>query len=172
MKHAIGRLAPIALALTACVAFGSLAGCSSANEQLRQFIAKTEAQPGGHVKPLPVFKPYQTFVYADQNLRSPFVPSAPLQGRGLRPDPRRHRQFLEQFPLDTLRMVGTLKIGAQIYGLIQTRSGLVNRVRPGNYIGQHDGKITSITPAKIFIREIVPDGSGGYMKRPAALALN
>jgi type IV pilus assembly protein PilP len=48
----------------------------------------------------------------------------------------------------------------------------VHRVIIGNYIGQNDGKITGISPSKIDVREIVPDGLGGYIERPAALALN
>ena len=59
-----------------------------------------------------------------------------------------------------------------MYGLVQTKDGLVHRVTAGNYLGQADGKITEITPAKISLTEIVPDGLGGYMERPAALALN
>ena len=41
----------------------------------------------------------------------------------------------------------------------------------GNYIGQADGRITEITPSKIVLTEIVPDGLGGYIERPAALGL-
>ena len=63
-------------------------------------------------------------------------------------------------------------LGGPIYGLVQTKDGLVHRVSAGNYIGQADGKITDITPSKISVVEIVPDGLGGYMERPAALALN
>jgi len=172
MNHTRNRCGAAVLALAACSAALGLAACSSSDSQLRQFIAQTESEPGGRIKPLPVFAPYQTFVYSDQDLRSPFVPSAPAEGAGLRPDPKRHREFLEQFPLDTLRMVGTLDFDGKTYGLVETRGGLVNRVLAGNYIGQNDGKITSITPSRIFIREIVPDGSGGYIERPAALALN
>ena len=69
-------------------------------------------------------------------------------------------------------MVGTLRLGGPIYGLVQTKDGLVHRVSAGNYIGQNDGKITEISPSKISVIEIVPDGLGGYMERPAALALN
>src|SRR6185437_17159772 len=64
-----------ALALTAMVAVVALAGCSSADSDLQQFIRQTDQQPGGHVEPLPEIKPYETFVYDDQSLRSPFVPS-------------------------------------------------------------------------------------------------
>jgi type IV pilus assembly protein PilP len=69
-------------------------------------------------------------------------------------------------------MVGTLKLSGQMYGLVQTKDGLVHRVTPGNYMGQADGKITDITPSKINVVEIVPDGLGGYMERRASLGLN
>ena len=42
---------------------------------------------------------------------------------------------------------------------------------PGNFVGQNDGRIVGIAPTKISIIEIVPDGLGGYIERPAALAL-
>ena len=90
----------------------------------------------------------------------------------MRPDSKRNREFLEQFSLDTLRMVGTLKLGGQNFGLVKTKDGLVHRVLPGNHLGQSEGKIVSIEPSKISLVEIVPDGLGGYMERPASLALN
>ncbi len=169
MSNTLGR---IGLAALACAALAVLNACSSADDQLQQFINQVNHEPGGRVEPLPEVKPYQTFIYAAASLRSPFVPSGPASGSTLRPDAKRNREFLEQFSLDTLKMVGTLRLGGQIYGLIETRGGLVNRVLPGNYIGQNDGKITSITTSKILIREIVPDGTGGYIERPAALALS
>ena len=88
------------------------------------------------------------------------------------PDQKRSREFLEQYSLDTLRMVGTLRLSGQMYGLVETKDGLVHRVTTGNHMGQAEGKITEITPAKISLVEIVPDSLGGYMERPAALALN
>ncbi len=91
---------------------------------------------------------------------------------GVRPDVRRNREYLEQFALDSLKMVGTLNIGGKNYGLVQSKDGLVHRVLPGNYIGQNDGRVGSVTPAKINVTEIVPDGLGGYMERPAALPLS
>ena len=129
--------------------------------------------PGGRVEPLPEVKPYETFVYSAGTMRSPFQPGgAGGPGSGLRPDSKRNREFLEQFSLDTLKMVGTLKLSGQMFGLVQTKDGLVHRVVPGNYMGQADGKITDITPSKISVNEIVPDGLGGYMERRASLGLN
>jgi type IV pilus assembly protein PilP len=69
-------------------------------------------------------------------------------------------------------MVGTLKLGGANFGLVQTKDGLIHRVLPGNHLGQNDGRITSVTDARIAVVEIVPDGLGGYLERPAALALS
>ena len=152
-----------------------LTACSSADDELSRFIEDTRKEPGGRVEPIPEVKPYETFVYAAAQMRSPFLPggSGGSSGMaGLRPDSKRNREFLEQFSLDTLKMVGTLKLSGQMYGLVQTKDGLVHRIVPGNYMGQADGKVTDITPSKISLIEIVPDGLGGYMERPAALGLN
>jgi len=158
--------------ILACAAVIALAGCTSADSDLQQFIRQTLQQPGGRVEPLPEVKPYETYVYDDQSLRSPFVPSQPGGFNSVRPNSKRPREFLEQFSLDTLSMVGTLKFGGTTYGLVETKDGIVHRVTVGNYMGQNDGRITAITPSSIDLTEIVPDGLGGYMKRPAALGLS
>jgi type IV pilus assembly protein PilP len=156
------------------LAVAALSGCSSKDDELDQFITDTKKEPGGRVEPLPELKPYETYAYESASMRSPFMPggSGSSSAAGLRPDSRRNREFLEQFSLDTLRMVGTLKLADRTYGLIKTKDGLVHRVLPGNYLGQADGRVTEISPSKISVVEIVPDGLGGYMERPASLALN
>ena len=173
------RGAPSRLRVLTCLLLAvgqlGLTACSSADDELTRFIEDTRKEPGGRVEPIPEVKPYETFVYAAAEMRSPFIPGGSGAGSGmagLRPDSKRNREFLEQFSLDTLKMVGTLKLGGRMYGLVQTKDGLVHRVSGGNYLGQADGKITDITPAKITLTEIVPDGLGGYMERPAALGLN
>jgi type IV pilus assembly protein PilP len=166
---------PLALLLLSVVAAAAmtLAGCSSGDDDLQNFINETNKEPGGRVEPLPEVKPQQTYTYADMNLRSPFMPTSPNAGNpNLRPDQHRNREFLEQYSLDTMKMVGSMQQGGQLFGLVQTKDGLVHRVVVGNYIGQNDGKITSITPSKIDVREIVADGLGGYIERPTGLALN
>jgi type IV pilus assembly protein PilP len=163
---------PLLLSLLVAAAAG-LAGCSSQDDGLQSFITETNKEAGGRVEPLPEVKPYQIFTYSDTNLRSPFTPTSPNAGNAnLRPDAHRNREFLEQYSLDTMKMVGSMQQSGQMFGLVQTKDGLVHRVTVGNYIGQNDGKVTAITPSKIDVREIVPDGLGGYIERPAALALN
>ena len=159
----------IGLMLAALVA----AGCSGGQSDLTRWIEATKKKPGGRIQPLPEVKPYETYVYAAANLRSPFQPQGPksANGQNLRPSSRRSREFLEGFSLDTLKMVGTFKVGGNFYGLVQSKDGLVHKVQPGNYLGQNDGKVTEITGGRISLVEIIPDGLGGYIERPASLAL-
>jgi type IV pilus assembly protein PilP len=149
------------------------AGCSGGQSDLQKWIEATKKKPGGRILPLPEVKPYETYVYAAANLRSPFQPQGPnsANGQNLRPSSRRSREFLEGFSLDTLKMVGTFKVGGSFYGLVQSKDGLVHKVQPGNYLGQNDGKVTEITGGRISLVEIIPDGLGGYIERPASLAL-
>jgi len=164
-----GKILAVAAALLC------LAGCSDNMDELKQKVADIKSRPGERIDPLPEIKPYESFAYAATTMRSPFIPSAPVRNdaeSAVRPNKNRPREFLEQVPLDTLRMVGTLDQKGRNYGLVQGKDGLVHRVSPGSYMGQNDGRILSITPTKISLIEIVPDGVGGYIERPAALALN
>ena len=155
-----------------------LGACGDDLDDLDQYINETKAKPGGRIEPLPEITPYEVFTYvADaEGYRSPFVPDSPQAGSGpaaggTRPDPERNREFLEGFPLDTLRMVGTLKLGETNFGLVQTSDGLIHRVVPGNYMGQNDGRIVAIRDSEIELIEIISDGIGGYLEREAAVAL-
>jgi type IV pilus assembly protein PilP len=156
----------------------AIGGCSGDMDDLDEYINTVKARPGGRIDPLPEITPYEVFTYkADiDGLRSPFVPDSPqaasgMANSGTRPDRERSREFLEQFPLDTLRMVGTLTQGETGYGLVQTSDGLIHRVVPGQYMGQNDGRITTIKESEIELIEIISDGIGGYVERDAAVGL-
>lgn len=164
--------------LVAAAAAVALAGCSGGNDDLRAYIDSVKSRPGGRIEPLPQIRPAPSFTYTAGDRRSPFMPDTPQQRVSSNPnavpgpDPNRPREFLERFSLDTLRMVGTLEQGGGRYGLVQDADGLVHRVTVGNYMGQNYGRILSITDNRIALVEIVPDGLGGYIERPAAVALS
>jgi type IV pilus assembly protein PilP len=157
------------------VTLTGVAACGGGTSDLKRELEDKKKRPGGRIEPLPEIKPYESFTYDPTGMRSPFEPSVPVVAPGVggvRPDARRTREFLEGFSLDTLRMVGTLRQQGRVYGLVRTKDGLIHRVLPGNYVGQSDGRVITVSDAKINVVEIVPDGLGGYMERPAALALS
>lgn len=164
--------------LVGAAAAVALVGCSSNMGDLRAYIDEVKARPGGRIEPLPQIQPAPTFAYEPGDRRSPFVPDTPQRRvstdpnavRG--PDPNRPREFLEQFPLDTMHMVGTLSSAGKSFGLVQTADGLIHRVSVGNHLGQNYGRILSISESEISLVEIIPDGLGGYLERPASVALS
>lgn len=141
----------------------------------RQWVAQEKAKKGAPLQPLPVIKTFETFVYKDQERRDPFDLSAEEQEQasstGPHPDQNRPREPLESFPLDGLKMSGTLGLAKTIEGLVRDPDGVVHRVRTGNYVGQNYGRITAIAEDRIDLVELVPNGAGGWMERPAAIAL-
>ena len=159
-----------------------LSGCSGNNTlDLQRFVEDERSRQQAKIEPLPEFKPYETFLYQAAELRNPFDPGTPgqteqiLSGNStsnIHPDANRPREPLEDFPLDTLRMVGTLEQQGQSWGLVLANDGTIHRLQPGNYLGQNHGKIKEISEFEIGVLEIVPDGLGGWIERPASLALS
>jgi type IV pilus assembly protein PilP len=160
----------------------ALSGCSSGDvDDLYVFVQQAKARQTAKIEPLPPIKAFETFAYAAQSARDPFVPPAQPEpeeevaankGNGLSPDFARAREELERFTLDSLRMVGTLAQNEATYGIVLAPGGSVYRVRPENFLGKNHGRITAITNDKIKLTEIVPDGADGWVKRQAALALS
>ncbi|MFT4196983.1 MAG: pilus assembly protein PilP [Pseudoxanthomonas sp.] len=139
---------------------------------LQNWVKEVRARPAPPLDPLPVMQQFETFEYAAQNLRDPFSQAwSNSDSNGLRPDPNRRKETLEQFPLDSLKMVGTLGSGNSLVGLVMAPDRVTYRVVPGAYMGQSDGRITDVQQDRIDLVELVPDGAGGWLERPAAVAL-
>lgn len=147
---------------------------------LETYVADVKSRQKSSIEPLPEFQPYESFAYAANDLRDPFTEPdfsqrRPVEGgtagTGIHPDFDRPTEPLEEFPLDSLRMVGTLEQNDQTWALINDTSGTIHRVQPGNYAGQNHGKITRITEFEVELTEIIPDGIGGWVERPASIAI-
>ena len=173
------RTAILTRVLAAAALAAALSACGRGQDDLRTYIDEVKARPGGRIEPLPQIEPPPSFAYVAGNRRSPFMPDTPQQRVSNNPDavqgpdPTRPREFLEQFPLDTLSMVGTLATPSRnaSFGLVQTADGRIHRVAVGNHMGQNYGRIMSITDSQIQLVEIISDGLGGYLERPAAVGL-
>ena len=156
-----------------------VAGCAKKDmTDLEQWVVNVKARKPTPIDPIPQIRQAETFLYIAGGRRNPFerniqTPRSEVAGpaTGPRPDPNRRKEELEAFPLDSLRMVGTLDKGGQRWALIQTPDRTIHRLRVGNYIGHNDGKIIAIYENKIKVRELIPNGRGGYAERKASLAL-
>ena len=150
----------------------SLAACTRSSRELEAKVEEIKAQPAPPLDPLPVMQQFESFEYAAQNLRDPFSPPvADEDGSGLRPDPNRRKEVLEAFPLDSLNMVGTIGSGGGVVALVMGPDRVTYRVRPGNYMGLSDGRVTAVFEDRVEMVELVPDGAGGWLERQAKIAL-
>lgn len=159
----------------------ALVACSGDKmDDLRAYVEATKAKPGGRVEPIPEVKPFESFVYQVAGRKSPFEPwtantsgsrKNAVPGTGPAPDDNRRKEALESFPLDTLRMVGTLAQKDGMWAIVKAPDGLVYRVTRNNYMGQNHGRVTRVSEDRIDLTEIIPDGLGGWQERQAGLAL-
>lgn len=154
-----------------------LTGCGGEEFQdLRDFVKNAGADMRGKVEPPPDIKPYEQFTYEnDTNLPDPFKPRKPNarsnKGGLHQPNLDRPKEELEDFPLESLKMIGYLYQRGAGNAIIRSGEGKVYRVRAGNYIGQNFGQITSVTETEIRIKEMVQDSAGDWSERESTLQL-
>lgn len=160
---------------------GCLAGCGGEGfSDLQQYIQEVKARPKGTIEPLPEMKVVEPFIFKPEGLRDPFKAVSESEeaqeaqisiGNGIKPDTTRRKEELEAFPLDSLRMVGTVVMKTNLWGLVKASDKTVYRVQVGNYMGKNYGKIIRILPDKIELMEIVPDSPGTWREQQTSLAL-
>lgn len=141
---------------------------------LEAWAEEVKQRPAPPLEPLPVMQQFETFEYSAQGIRDPFSNAFTDDsgGSGPRPDSNRRKEITEQYPLDSMSMVGTIGTGGRIRGLVLAPDKVTYQISPGNYLGQNDGRVTSVNENRIELVELVPDGAGGWLERPASLALN
>ena len=152
-----------------------VAGCGQDEfSDLRAFMAQAGAGTQQPLEPLPPVKPQETFTYTAGDLPDPFQPRSLKPSKGgnaFQPDLTRPKEPLENYPLDGLRMVGTMKKAGQTFALIRTPDNTLYRVKKGDHMGQNFGLVTAIKEASVELRETVQDGVGDWTETKATLAL-
>jgi type IV pilus assembly protein PilP len=146
-------------------------------EDLQDFVKNSGADLRGQVDPAPEIKPYEPFPYDNSAaLPDPFKArkqeTKNASGSGLnQPDFARPKQELEEFPLESMKMVGYLHKGNVGNAIIRSSEGKLHRVKAGNYIGLNFGQIISVTETEVKIKEMVQDGAGDWLERESSLQL-
>ncbi len=164
----------LALASLCC---GLVACGAEEHQDIRAWMDESTQGLKGQIKPLPEIKPSVIVSYEVAALIDPFSQNKIEPERkkgtgssGIGPDLDRRKEPLEQYPLDSLAMVGVLQQGKVVYALVKADSTL-HRVRSGNYMGQNFGVITNVADDGITLKEIVQDADGEWVERTSTLQL-
>jgi type IV pilus assembly protein PilP len=164
----------------AIVATSFLTGCGDGGvQEVKQWMEEVRSQTPMSVQKLPEPKTFTPFTYSGKNEPDPYSPAklsaalAKLQANSsssIKPDLNRRKDTLESYPLDTIKMVGTLEKPGLSYALLQVEK-VVFQAKVGNYVGQNFGMITRITDTEVELKEIVRDAAGDWTERKAKLEL-
>mgnify|MGYP000716481883 CR=1 FL=1 len=170
MNKIIYLPAILAVALTAC--------SDTSKDDLIAYMTEVKARPAKPIEPIPTFTPYKPFDYGVTQYRGPFDKpviakslAELLPASSVEPDPDRPKEFLEQFNIESLDMVGTIEKDNELWALLEDNEGNVYYVKKGNYLGKNHGKIVVSEPTYIQVVEIVNNGSDGWVERPRTIEL-
>ena len=164
------------LALAALLA---LAGCGDSDvQEVRTWMKDVDARAKVAVTPLVEPKTFIPFAYQQKDELDPFNPNKLLAelakqaggGSGIKPDMERRKELLESYPLDTVKMVGTIEKRGVIHAVLQIDRS-VHQVVVGQHVGQNYGRVTGITESAVSLREIVQDATGDWVERMSKLEL-
>lgn len=156
-----------------------VAGCSSNEEEIQQWIAEQQKMARPKVEPITAPKDFVPQAYEGSGSVEPFsskklvaVASLPSEKSNalLLAERSRQREQLESFPLDTIGMVGSVRRNGTQYALLRAE-GLLYYVTVGNYIGQNFGRITAVTETGLTLREMVQDATGDWVERMVSVQL-
>ncbi len=169
-------MSPIKAAMAGCLCLMLMSCSSDGLDDLREFVKNAYADKKPRVEPLPEIKMQETFAYDAANLADPFAvfnfrKQAVVNSSGPRPDANRRKEPLEDFPLDSLKMVGTLSRGKQSWAVIQAPDGTVLRPQVGDHLGQNFGMVSKITAEKVDLIELIQGNLGDWVEREASLTL-
>ena len=156
-----------------------LAGCGDSDvQEVRTWMKDVDSRAKVAVTPLVEPKTFIPFAYQQKDELDPFNANKLLaelakqgaNGGGLKPDMDRRKEVLESYPLDTIKMVGTIEKRGVIHAVLQIDRA-VHQVVVGQHVGQNYGRIVSIDDGTVNIKEIVQDATGDWVERMSKLEL-
>lgn len=161
----------------------SQAGCDTEEfDDLKEYVQTACKDCYGNIPPPPTVEPYVPFNYKNPDgLPDPFLPKKSEKQDDNNqvkkcdknskdtdctppPETKHPREELEDYPLESLKVVGYLFIKKAPNALIKAPDGKLYYVRVGNYMGQNFGKVSSITENELKLKEHVQDSTTGRWK--------
>lgn len=171
------RLAACSAAVVAAAVL--LGGCDPAHDELQAWMEQQRREVQPSVKPLEPPKPYDPAAYTAFGVTDPFstqkmTVALRIEARAtsslLASELNRRREPLEAYPLDSMRMVGSVEREGRPTALLRVDQ-LLYQVKVGDYLGQNYGRVVRIDETEVALREVVQDAAGEWIERPASLQL-
>lgn len=156
-----------------------LAGCTSHEQELQTWMDAERNQHPPKVQSIQAPQQFNPEPYGTSDAVDPFneqklVVVLNRQTTQLNPlcaaEMNRRKEPLEAFPLDGVKMVGSVSRKGTLFALLKVDS-LLYQVKVGDYMGLNYGKIMKITETDITVREIVQELDGECMERATTLQL-
>jgi type IV pilus assembly protein PilP len=171
------RMGPKACTVALCLFAALSAACTAGDDELQTWMDESRRNMPVSITKIAEPKVFSPFRYPATSEVDPFNAAklrvgieSPTRSGARGPDMGRLREPLESYSLEAFKMVGNLKQGAMVVGLLKSDSA-VHQVRVGNYIGQNFGRIVAISETEVAIRESVQDAAGDWVERDTALRL-
>lgn len=154
-----------------------LSGCNTTEglTDLEQFTKEAYKASQPEITPLPEVKPYERYEYASVDKVDPFnkenlAPETEQQDEtGDGPDTLRRKQPLEKYPLDGIKMVGTMEKADARWVVLTAPDNVTYHARIGDFLGLNYGQIQTIDEDKVEIIETIKNPVGKWIKREAVL---
>ena len=145
------------------IATAVLAGCAGKEDDIDAFLKSPGVSPT-KIEKLPAAKTFPSVQYSRNLIRDPFVAKLVLSPANASEPPVKSadRQPLEMFNLESLVMVGMIKIDGKPYALIKDPESQVHRVTVGQRIGQNYGKVIQVTRNGVQLKESIQNNTGAW----------
>ena len=158
-----------------------LSACFDDVNDIQTFMEKVDRETPRGIEPIPDVKEFAHIAYTGGDKRSPFAKPkaeaiqdklAQLQDC-LQPNRKRVKEALEKYSLTNLKMKGTMGYADDVWALVEALSdNSLHRVGVGNYMGLFHGRITKVTDDKVYLIEMVPDGTGCFKQRDTVIEMS
>lgn len=145
------------------------------HEDVRQWMDEQSKGMQTRIKSPPPLVVPQIVSFTARNVASPFDAEKIRAKEGGLMDPNspaygRAPEYLESFPLESMRVIGVISYNGQMFALVQTPEK-PKHVTIGNYMGPNYGQITEISRTQVKITERVKDSNDTWTKREKVLYL-
>lgn len=140
-----------------------LSGCAAKEDDLDAFLKNPGVSPT-KIEKLAAAKTFPSVQYSRSLIRDPFIAKLVLAPANASEPPVKSadRQPLEMFSLESLVMVGMVRIDGKPYALIKDPESQVHRVTLGQRMGQNYGKVIQVTRNGVQLKESVQNNTGAW----------